>query len=139
MGRFEEKLRGFKGLGIRAPAGAISESFVRGFPGGCFIGLGYLSWADFDGRTGDNLEPAVRRLYGDLCDRVTEGVGSLATVRRCRRDRHFMRLGALISEVARGQVELLMREHHRLRVAIGGPVLDPVTTQAARAHAATLA
>ena len=79
------------------------------------------------------------RLYGDLGDRVAKGIGSLAAIGRCRSDGHFMRPAALVSEVARGQVELLMRERHRRRIAIRGSVLDPVATHTNRAHAATLA
>src|SRR5262245_62485139 len=139
MGRFEHELRRFKSQRVGTPAGSISERFAHGFPGRCFIGLGQLSSCDFDYRTSDNLERAVGRLYGDLGDRVAKGIGSLAAVGRRRSDGYFVRWAALVNEGSRGQVELLMRERHRLRVAIGSPVLEPVTTHTARAHAATLA
>src|SRR5262245_15533902 len=80
----------------------------------------------------------MSRLDGNLGDRIAKGIGSLTAKRRCRRDRYFMVCAALISERAWSEVELLMRECNRLRIAIGRPVLDPIA-RAARAHAATLA
>ena len=120
------------------PGGAISEAIANGLPGGCFLRIDQAPFDDGDGGLGDDIQAGVRRFDGDLGHRIAEGIDDVALLCRCRFDDGFMRLGGLIVQEPRRQMQLLVRQHHRFRVPVGGGVFDSKLLGAVLTHAATL-
>ncbi len=82
-------------------------------------------------RCDDSMAISIMGLpNASMISRLTVGFGVTVTSCDCTRWK---------SKGRGRQMQLLMREHHRLRIAIGAVMLDPVMARAVFAHAATLA